>query len=282
MKKTLLAFAIGLFATVAINAQTLLKTWDFGNDTANVYPIGTAQAGTNFVTDNMGFVAKIGTPTDISSFPNFEVITGSLTWTEDNYKAVVNGKGIRTGGGSSATNNMPLQRFLFFNVNGGNYKIKMWYRLAGSPSRYLYLSDGTNLLATTTGNLNNTSYILEYDTTSPLLAGNVYVYGSSSMLIYKIEVYGYNGATLGTASLSTLSTTNIKGKVSAQVFASGKTVFLKDLKAKNAEVKVFNLNGGLVKTLNTSKDTQFDLNSGLYLITVKTNEGEKSVKVSVK
>jgi hypothetical protein len=43
------------------------------------------------------------------------------------------------------------------------------------------------------------------------------------------------------------------------------------------------MTGALVKSFTTSSDTDFELlNSGLYIVNVNSNEGQKSVKVLVK
>lgn len=93
--------------------------------------------------------------------------------------------------------------------------------------------------------------------------------------IYRIEVITYTPD-------GTLSTTSAK-KIDAKIFTTGKTVNIRDLKAKNSEIKVYNLNGNLIKSFKTlSSDTQFELSNGMYIVNIKSEEGEKSVKISIK
>ena len=47
----------------------------------------------------------------------------------------------------------------------------------------------------------------------------------------------------------------------------------------NTQVLVYGLNGALVKTLQVNADTSFNLNAGIWIVVLKNNEGQKSVKV---
>ncbi len=69
----------------------------------------------------------------------------------------------------------------------------------------------------------------------------------------------------------------------ASVFSSGNKIYLADLDSKNTQVNVFNANGSLVKTVKASADTNFEINNkGLYIVNLKSEAGEKSVKVLIK
>lgn len=75
----------------------------------------------------------------------------------------------------------------------------------------------------------------------------------------------------------TLSTKN-DIKVSTDVKAIGNRIYVSNVKS-NTEVKVYAITGALVKEFKTNKDTDFEFNRGLYIATVKTSEGQKSVKL---
>lgn len=268
MKKALLSLAFGLFASIAINAQT--KTWEFSSWTG----ITTGYSGVNVV-DNLGIYAnESGT-----AITNMLVVNTSNAAFNDSYSATRRGQLNGAGWSSGVTpNGQPTQRFLYFAVAGAG-TLKVWFKTGSNGSlRTLYATDGTNVIASQASNNGGTDLgILTANYTNT--SGNIFIAAGAAINIYKIEVTGPLGTT---QPLSFLSTTDIKGKVNAQVFSSGKSVFLKDAKTQKAEVKVYSLNGALVKSLSTTTNTNFDLNQGLYLVTLKTAEGEKSVKVSVK
>lgn len=268
MKKILLSLAFGLLASIPMNAQN--KTWDFAN---SPWTTTSGYSGVNIV-DNLGIYAN-----ETGTITNMAAINASNSTFNDGYKGTIRAQLNGAGWSSGITpNGQPTQRFFYFAI-GSAGSVKVYFKSGSTGSlRTLYATDGTNIIASQASNNDGTDLgvlTANYTNTS----GNIFIAASAAVNIYKIEVTGTLGTT---APLTLLSTTNIKGKVSGQIFSSGKTVFLRDLKAKNAELKVFNLNGGLVKSVNTSKDIQFDLNSGLYLVTIKTNEGEKSVKLSIK
>ena len=39
------------------------------------------------------------------------------------------------------------------------------------------------------------------------------------------------------------------------------------------------MNGSLVKSFETNSDTNFNLNAGIWIVVLKNNEGQKSVKL---
>lgn len=62
------------------------------------------------------------------------------------------------------------------------------------------------------------------------------------------------------------------------IFSSKKSIFISNVKAIT-EVKVYSMFGSLIKTLRINNDTNFNLSTGVYLVTVQSNDGIKSVKV---
>ncbi|MEZ4837747.1 T9SS type A sorting domain-containing protein [Flavobacterium sp.] len=103
-------------------------------------------------------------------------------------------------------------------------------------------------------------------------AGTLYVYGSAACNLYKLEVTGATVET--TLSLDSLD------KLTTNVFGAGNQLFVQNV-VSNTEVKVYGINGALIKSISTSSDTSFELNKGLYIVNVKSEEGDKSVKVLI-
>ena len=98
--------------------------------------------------------------------------------------------------------------------------------------------------------------------------------------IYQIQV---EGATVSTTPVNTLATSDFSQKLSAKAYSTGNKVYLSNLSGKSTEVKVYSSTGALVKSLKTSTDKNFDVNErGLYFVNLKSEAGEKSIKVLVK
>src|SRR5690606_15977962 len=76
----------------------------------------------------------------------------------------------------------------------------------------------------------------------------------------------------------TLSTGVVKTDNGTAVYAVKNEVFVKAVKSETA-VKVYTMSGLLYKTFNTSKDTNFTLPAGIWLVTLQNNKGTKSVKL---
>jgi hypothetical protein len=66
--------------------------------------------------------------------------------------------------------------------------------------------------------------------------------------------------------------------VSTNVKAVGNRIYVSNVKS-STEVKVYAITGALVKEFKTSSNMDFAFKSGLYIATVKTAEGQKSVKL---
>ncbi|MBD0831548.1 T9SS type A sorting domain-containing protein [Aestuariibaculum sediminum] len=94
-----------------------------------------------------------------------------------------------------------------------------------------------------------------------------------------------NGGIILLANLSieqnTLSINNATSPVSSNIKGIGNRVFVSDVKTAT-EIKIYSIDGSLIKTINTSNDMDFNFRSGLWIATLKTSEGQKSVKLLVK
>lgn len=75
-----------------------------------------------------------------------------------------------------------------------------------------------------------------------------------------------------------LSVKDIESAVSANVKAIGNRIFVSNVKS-NTEINLYSITGAMVKSLKTGVDTDFSVKPGLYIATLKTAEGQKSVKL---
>ena len=106
---------------------------------------------------------------------------------------------------------------------------------------------------------------------------NLYIAGDQASNIYKIEVTG----SMGTTTLSTLSTKDYSVKNQSLIHVKDRRVYLANINSSTA-VQVYTMTGSQVKNLNTASDLDFELPEGLYIVKLKSTEGEKSIKIHVK
>jgi hypothetical protein len=69
--------------------------------------------------------------------------------------------------------------------------------------------------------------------------------------------------------------------VSTDVRAIGNRIYVSNVKSAS-EINIYSITGALVKSFKTNEDTDFNFKSGLWIATVKTFEGQKSVKLLTK
>lgn len=82
-------------------------------------------------------------------------------------------------------------------------------------------------------------------------------------------------------SFGSLSTNPIKAEEIPVFYTNGNQVFLSNVKS-NTAVSIYAITGALVRTFETNSDTSFELGTGLWIARVKTEEGEKTVKLAVR
>lgn len=75
-----------------------------------------------------------------------------------------------------------------------------------------------------------------------------------------------------------LGLNDVSSVVSTNVNAVGSKIFVSNVKS-STEVSVYGITGALVKSFKTDTDTDFDFKSGLWIVKIKTIDGEKSVKL---
>lgn len=264
MKKLLFSLMIAGVSAVTFNAQT---TWDF-NDASKF-------TGTGFTSDQtiQGIKLILGTSANITGFNSQ---SGTFS---DGYAPT---QRLQMGGVSyanstndpTASGTVPfVRRYIEVPVPNEPVRIKVWARGGGS-GRKVIVHDGTSVVgsivfngssATDTGIL-SANYS---GTSSTLYVGNAIDQNS----IFKIEIQ----------PISTLAVIDGKSSVKATAFASGNRIYISDLESKNTNINVYNANGSLVKSIKSSADTNFEINAkGLYIVNIKSEAGEKSVKVLVK
>jgi hypothetical protein len=167
--------------------------------------------------------------------------------------------------GSATGAPAPTKRALSFPVDGP-CTVSVWVSTS-STNRRLSISDGTTELAFYLS-ASPSPYKSIVTTNYTGGAGLIYVYTNNTMTIAKIAV------------TNSLGTGDFKADASANVYSNGNQVFVSNVKS-NTAVAVYSLTGALVKTVETSSDTSFNLEAGVYVAKVKSAEGEKSVKLLI-
>lgn len=274
MKKLLFSLAVSagaIFST--INAQT--KTWDFNDKTA--FPTTTTGVSSTTVIDGLTFEPGTG----VTNFAIFDSQSADFTvnYPTDTYKPTQrlnsNGASYTSGNDPVTTPGKPFaptQRYMSFPVTGA-VTVKVWSRGGGS-GRSVIVTDGTsNLGSVTHAGSNSSADAKVFTATYSGGAGTLYVAnGTGSNSIYKIEV----------VSTGTLAVNNAKS-IKANAFSSGNKIYVSNLESKNTNINVYSINGTLVKTTKASVDTSFEINAkGIYIVNLKSETGEKSVKVLLK
>lgn len=254
-----------LYSSTYVNAQ---KVWDFTNVTSN-WPTSTAGYTTNTIKDNLGIYPGV----TITSTPIGGIIPSNLTFS-DGFNGL---RYFRMGQASVFSGNQPTERYLYFSTAGAG-TIKIWFTSGGGGNRTIKVTDGTTEIGSASSTNSTTPSILEAQYTQN--SGNIYIYTSigTGVNIYKIEI---TGITDTTQLIESLGINDFKTDASSTLFSNGKEVFISNVKS-STQIKVYNITGALVKSLKTETDTSFELNSGIYIVKVKSAESENSIKIAVK
>jgi len=263
MKKLLFSLMFAGISAVTFNAQS--KTWDF-SDTAK-FPAGAIAA--DKTVDGLSFV---------TGGSSLTIATNSLATFDDGYAPT---QRLQFGGNSYSgstnpaigTTAMPTRRYVQFAVS--DKAVIKFYARGGGAGRTVLISDATGKVLsvkTFAGNGNSDIAVTSYIHNGA--AGNMIIStGGGDNSLYKIE-YTDN---------SSLAVNGVKSGLKSNAFSSGNKIYIKDLESKNTQVNVFSANGSLVKSIKTAVDTDFDINGkGMYVVNLKSEAGEKSVKVMIK
>lgn len=271
--KTKLLFFTFLIATISLTQNAQTKIWDFGGDPTYtsaaqiaMWPVVAFNAAeaTTVEKDALFLVGD----SDGDKFGQIEN-SGGKTWdagTADEYAAINRFK--FNGGSNPDANNLnPTHSYLYFPVSGP-VSIKIWYRSGGSSERSLFISDETNVLATVSKTDDTEPYTITADYTGS--GEKISVYASNSFNLYKIEVTGAGADVLSTDSFASAVKTKLKA-YNNRVYVSNVT--------SPTEINIYSITGALVKTIKTSNNTDFEMKTGLWIAKIKTDKGEKSVKL---
>lgn len=185
MKKFFL-LAATVVASLTINAAE----WNFG-EFADFS--GLTEGST--VIEDLGFFAlPDGAETPFADADNkrFGFITSKQKTFEDSFKGT---KVCKTNGGGNfeaGAEGTPKQRYLYANVTG-NSSIKVWFESGSSNPVTLYISDGTNVLASREVSSGDKDLALILEANYVGDAGRICFYGSGSIEFFKIEINAAQG-----------------------------------------------------------------------------------------
>lgn len=264
MKKLLFSLIFAGISAVTFNAQS--KTWDFSDTTkftAGAISTDTTIDGLSFLPGGSALTistTNLATFTDPAYVPTQRLAFGGNSYTGSLNPAV-------------GTTLLAGRRVLQFAVSN-NATIKLWAR-GGGAGRSLLISDAAGkVLNSTTFAGNTTSDIAVASYTYTGTAGNIMItVGGGDNSLYKIE-YTDN---------SSLAVNDIKSGLKAKAFSIGNKIYVSNLESKKTDINVYNANGSLMKSLKSSTDTNIEINAkGLYIVTLSSEAGAKSVKVLLK
>ncbi|WP_338407115.1 T9SS type A sorting domain-containing protein [uncultured Flavobacterium sp.] len=262
MKKNLLFILLFVILFTA-NSQAQNKVWDFGNDVTN-FPVG-PELSTTTVVDGLTLEPGGG-----SGFGVVE--SNSATWFADTAAEYVSVNRFKGGGNSNVDPSdgvtfMPTRRYLSFPVEGP-VAVKIWMRQSGtSLPRALWVTDGTAAVTHYDGLGDTDPQYMEANYTGG--AGNLYILcAGNAYNLYKIEI---SSTLLGLNDLVSPVETNIRSVKNKIYVYNTKT---------STDVKIYSITGALVKEFKTNSDIDFDFKAGIYIATLTTADGKKSVKLS--
>ncbi len=261
MKQKLLLFILPmLLISTTLFAQT--KVWNFSSG----WPESDGFVGYAGCTDpaiNCPVIIDNLTIVPHTSTGNMGEITADVIDFGDGFISAVR---FETNG-SSGSSTAPVRRYLKFSVTG-DVDVKVWLKAQGTSGRDFLVSDGTNVVFTKNYATDPT---VEDIVTANYVGGatDLYIHGSNGFNLYKIEVTGPGAAVLGINDASPV-TTNIK--------SVGSRIYVSNVKT-STEVNIYSITGALVKSFKTNNDTEFSFESGLWIAQLKTNEGQKAVKL---
>ncbi|MCB0450884.1 MAG: T9SS type A sorting domain-containing protein [Confluentibacter sp.] len=185
-----------------------------------------------------------------------------------------------------------LERTLSITTTVPNQKVTILARAenmasnGGNIEHYLERTGGALLTFVLNASASdvNSSNIYEIHATLPV-AGEYFYYdlvGKPSW--YRVYFGDVNLPTIDASNAIGRATAGVNdaiSKVSTNVHAIGNRVYVSNVKS-STDIKIYSITGALVKSFKTNSDMDFTFQSGLYIATVKTSEGQKSVKLLTK
>ena len=267
MKTKLLSIASAMLLFSGISmAQT--KVWDFGND-ETTWPLTGEGYTEETIVDDLGLFP-------IETNTNFGIVTASNASFDDGYTATKRFQ-MNGGGGVTAPDYLPIQRYLFMDVDS-DCTVKVWFKTGSNGAvRTLMVTDGTSLVGSGTSNADgNPDLVIFTANYTNASGGRLYIYGDAACNLYKIEVNGANVITSSTNGLNDFAANDVN------IYTDNKNVFVSNIMSA-AQINVYSMTGALVKSVAASSDTNFELpTAGLYIMNINSAEGQKSVKILIK
>lgn len=268
MNRKLFFSLLTLLSVMTSKAQT--KVWNFATNNT-ILPVGYSglSNGTEDIVDDLGRFAH-------SSSNNFAAESSGNSNFSDGF---VSSRRANINGASLAFESLPTVRFFFFDVSG-NCTIKVWARPQNTSIRLLHISNAVNILASASNASDPGPVILEG--TNNAGAKRIFIYCEDGGYgIYKIEVTGASVSTTIPMSqwLLGVHESNLSN---INYYVKDKTVFLNNIDTK-LDVAVYSITGALVKTISTtSSDVSFGMEqTGIYILKLRTDDGQKSIKLIV-
>lgn len=196
------------------------------------------------------------------------------------------------------------------NVTGGTMNVKSYFRVGNGADATINIDGGTvtcentmfigkyggngiinintgslsvnnmDLRAGSVINIDEGSFVINTDKTADIttFVGD----GRMAPVSGKTIVSSYDPATDKTTVTATPSLSlNSASAVTTDIKAVGRKVYVSNVKFKT-DINIYSITGALIKTLSTRTSTNFDLKPGLWIVTVNTIEGAKSVKILCK
>lgn len=306
-KKLLYLTSILLFTAASINAQT--KVWDFGANalgagftdmitvanqtTSALFPVGSLTGGVDAGN-------QVSTLAATATFGSLQINTAAGDrWRSDNTALVLYDAQLNNTIGGVAIkpvfNGATTSGRLAF--NGGGHKTRRYIiiTLAAGQTMTMYFKNSV----TTAGNLDVRGPGGSNVTVAAYVAG-----GTADMRTVKITADVAGDYKVGTNLDLTTSTDPSKLELyriydadvnaginlsaegfefgsSLDVFSIGNQVYVTNI-ASATQIQVYSVLGSLVKSVKASENTNFELNSGIYIVKAQSAEGTKTVKVIVK
>jgi hypothetical protein len=297
MNKKLLFFSVLLTSVFFSHAQ--IKVWDFAAQSlgAGFTDRITVANQTSCALFNAGSAVyssgNTSTPTITASATFGEVLINTLAgdrWRSDNtalvlYDTQLNNNNV-TPVFVGATNSGRLA------FNGTGNATRRYYSITLTAGQTVTIYWKSNLIAS--GNLTVTppsgstvatalaypAVTNTYDFRETKLTADIAGVYTIGDYIGKMETYRIYLANV-TAAITSLGNDNFNSITSLDIFSIKNQLYVKNINSDTV-ISVYNLTGALVKTISTSKDIDFQMETnGFYVVNVANADGQKSVKVSV-
>jgi hypothetical protein len=304
-KKLLYLTSIVLFAASSINAQT--KVWDFGANAmgagfTDMITVANQTTCALFTSGSLtgGKEADPAPPATGTSPYQVSTLTanavfGDLTintlagdrWRSDNTSLVLYDQQLNNNAIIPVFTGATKSGRLAF--NGTGTALRRFFTITLAAGQTVTIFWKSNLL--TAGNLTvtppsgSTKSTIAYNTTAATYEMRISqltadVAGAYTIGDYvgKMETYRiYDTAVNGGVNLSA---DGFEQDASLDIFSIKNQVYVSNI-LSSTQIKVYSVIGSLVKTVSSSENTSFELNSGVYIVKTQSADGQKTVKVIV-